>query len=202
MASTFTKFPNEQVPFGIDWSALLPGNVGAATWGVPVGLVNVSEYKQGDVTFIVLGDGDASTTYEVTCSVVPADDPLADPLIRSMFIQVQAEPVWATAPGLTTIYGTVELPTGAQLIELADRRVEWGPVTPNTPADVLPHSTYADIDGRWSIQVKAGSVIEVNELGAGVRRRVVAPTLPGGAVALAVSPRLDGRASIDRAERV
>jgi len=83
------KDPDEVLDYSVDWSRYLPSSVTitAVTWYMDVngtktewtsgsvlnGLQHVSSTHTDSVCTIYLGNGDANTTYKITCAITTSD---------------------------------------------------------------------------------------------------------------------------------
>ena len=74
MASTFTKDPDANLDYSVDWSDwLVTGdNIASTLWTVPAGLTKGAESEADGICTIYLSGGTAGSDYEVACRITTA----------------------------------------------------------------------------------------------------------------------------------
>lgn len=84
--STYTKDPDEERDFGIDWAKPLAGlgsdTITASTWTVPDGIEKTDEAHTATTTTVWLDGGTVGEVYEVLNRVVTAGGRTLDHTLR------------------------------------------------------------------------------------------------------------------------
>lgn len=88
--NTFTKDPDAQLDYAVDWSAFLTGSevITTSSWEVPVGLTNVLEEATDTIATVWLADGDIGETYTLVNSIETDSTPVRKD-DRSFMVRVE-----------------------------------------------------------------------------------------------------------------
>ena len=75
--TTFTKDPDAQLDFSVDWSDWFTGEeeIASVTWTVETGLTNVTTSYTGTTATIWLSGGKAGRSYKVACRITTDSSP-------------------------------------------------------------------------------------------------------------------------------